>query len=643
MAIDPTISLGVQTPQQPGIMDQASKLVSMKNLMTQGQLQQQSLQMGQQELQSQKLKNAEEERKVRAMQATNSAIANNVTIGQDGSFDIDHDRVEAELTRAGFPDQALAYSKSRKEIEDAYYDHVTKQLDLASKRQKNVANMAQTVLNAPPELRAGVYAFTLKQAQAAGLVDPKQFQQFGLTPQYNGLDTEAKLQSLVDLGSNDAAGAFKARMEEKRAEAKATQEAETHAATLPGQKAESTKKQLDTESQALGAAKDQPSWDAALAQMPDDRKKLYPAQFSEPARQQAALQGVSPDTRATLGKYNSATELQYAADRGDKDAAKALRDLESREIRIETAKKYAEVNAMLGIGGAGAPGGAPAAGGPGGGGGGAPAAGLHGEDFLKTIDPGLANEVRALASGRMQFPTGAGNYRLQPLIRLVGQYDPNFDATNYQQRYKTRENFTNGKGADTVNALNTAIQHLSRLNNSIDGLGNYSGLSVLNMTANQLKNWAKEHSGDTAALNKFKDDVQAVSSEAVKAWRGSGGSEKDIQDWKASMNAADSPEGLKSSMKEIADLLEGKIVSQQNQLDQALGPYSDVKALRPESQATLDQIRGVKTPAPNKPAARDYGDPRITEDIMAKARKANPGISDAALAAAIKAKLDGGK
>ena len=212
-SIDPAISLAGKTPQQVDPIESYSKILSLKNMMAQGRLQTQALQMGQLQQEHESLLNKEDERKVAANQAMTQAIQSNSQVDPDtGEFKIDHDKVEAAITRAGYPDQALTYSKSRAEIDKQMFDHVASQLDLASKKNEQYGKMAQTILNAPPELRAGVYGFTMKNAVSSGLVDQKTLQDKGLPTQYGGPQTDAVLQSISDMAQKDPAAAMRDRM-----------------------------------------------------------------------------------------------------------------------------------------------------------------------------------------------------------------------------------------------------------------------------------------------------------------------------------------------------------------------------------------------------------------------------------------------
>jgi hypothetical protein len=58
-----------------------------------------------------------------------------------------------------------------------------------------------------------------------------------------------------------------------------------------------------------------------------------------------------------------------------------------------------------------------------------------------------AAQVKALAEGRMAFPTGTAlkSAYWQDMLQKVAQFDPSFDAVNYNARAGTRKAFTSGK------------------------------------------------------------------------------------------------------------------------------------------------------------------------------------------------------
>jgi hypothetical protein len=96
--------------------------------------------------------------------------------------------------------------------------------------------------------------------------------------------------------------------------------------------------------------------------------------------------------------------------------------------------------------------------------------GKSGEDYLKTLPPSQAKEVKALAEGRLPIsPYALRSKQMWPLIERAMQYDPNFDASNYQVRVRERQADTTSlanltKQADMVMAFeSTAEKNLDML------------------------------------------------------------------------------------------------------------------------------------------------------------------------------------
>lgn len=226
-------------------------------------------------------------------------------------------------------------------------------------------------------------------------------------------------------------------------------------------------------------------------------------------------------------------------------------------------------------------------------GGGAPAvAGPTGDAFLKTLDPGTAEEVKAYAEGRRPFPTGMSQSKLQPLIKLVGQYDPTFDAANFNARSKARQDFTSGASAKQITALNTVLGHLDDLSEKGGALGNTSLPSY-----NAIKNWLKTQSGSQDVTN-FNTVRKGVTDELTRVWRQAGGSESDIKTWAESLNSAQSPEQLTGAFTTIAGMIGSRLDALQNQKDQGFGQLGkDIQIITPKSRAIMDKLTGQSAPS----------------------------------------------
>lgn len=213
---------------------------------------------------------------------------------------------------------------------------------------------------------------------------------------------------------------------------------------------------------------------------------------------------------------------------------------------------------------------------------------LHGDEFLQRLPPQFAAQIKSMAEGRQPFPTGMAMSRLQPLIQAVSQYDQTFDATNFQQRAKTRAEFTTGPTGKNINALNTSIGHMQDLSDAIDALGNHDWAkynSVLNSLGREFGLERGKHANNYQIIQK------AVADEATKVWRGTGGTEADIQSKLDNLGVDLAPGIQHEAVATIGDLLESKLAALQNQFDSAMGKAADIKVISPTAATALSGIR----------------------------------------------------
>ena len=214
--------------------------------------------------------------------------------------------------------------------------------------------------------------------------------------------------------------------------------------------------------------------------------------------------------------------------------------------------------------------------------------GITGEEFLKTVSKPVAEQVRALAAGRMTFPTGQAikTPYWQSVLTLVSQYDPTFDAVNYGTRAATRKAFTSGREASSVNALNTVLGHLDSLGVAADKLNN-GAFPHLKAASNYL-----ESSIGDSRVKKFEATKKAVVDELVRAWRGTGGTLEDIKTWSSTLDASNSPEQLHGVIGQLGELLESKIESLNDQYRKGMGKTSDgFHLMSPHASEVLQRIK----------------------------------------------------
>jgi hypothetical protein len=184
------------------------------------------------------------------------------------------------------------------------------------------------------------------------------------------------------------------------------------------------------------------------------------------------------------------------------------------------------------------------------------AEGLHGEEFLNTLPGDTALQVKSIAEGRQAIPPGRYS---QPLRRAVTQYDPDYS----EQRKKVRDSFNATeptKAGGQIIAGNTAIGHLGELSDAAHALGN---------TGFKAWNWAKQHGKSMTVGNPKLEAFEATKDrfieEATKFYRGTGGTEADIQRAIGRMSSANTPQELDAVIAQEAKLFESKVNALEDQ------------------------------------------------------------------------------
>lgn len=219
------------------------------------------------------------------------------------------------------------------------------------------------------------------------------------------------------------------------------------------------------------------------------------------------------------------------------------------------------------------------------------AEGPHGEDFLKSLPAGIASEVKAYAEGKRPFPAGFAlkSPYFQSMIQMVGQYDPTFDAANYNARNKTRMDLESpsGTGGKTISALNTAVQHAGKLSDLIEKLDN-SEIPL----ANAVMNPVRSAFGKTEVTN-FKAVAPQLMKEIERVWRGTGGSTADIQELIDSISKNAGKQQQREALDQFVGLMEGKLDALTSQRDAALGPLAgkSIPILFEQNKPIIETIR----------------------------------------------------
>lgn len=208
-------------------------------------------------------------------------------------------------------------------------------------------------------------------------------------------------------------------------------------------------------------------------------------------------------------------------------------------------------------------------------------AGLSGEDFLKTLSPRVAGQVKAIAEGRQQPPSSRSSKAGQNLLGLVSQYDPTFDAN----RFTLRKDVESGKAADNVRSINTSIQHFGEFADAVGALKN-NDVKQLNRIANQLGYETGNGALPAAELARV-----LVRGEIAKAATGGHVTVEEQKALDKSLDTAQSPQSILQVAKTAAHLLGGKLGAMKDQYNSVMkGHGGDFQVLTPTSKTTLKRL-----------------------------------------------------
>jgi hypothetical protein len=214
-----------------------------------------------------------------------------------------------------------------------------------------------------------------------------------------------------------------------------------------------------------------------------------------------------------------------------------------------------------------------------------------GEEFLKTLDPATASAVKAIDEGRMS----ASGRRMQQLLPLVSQYDPDFNQQDYQTKLRTRQGFTSlslGSPGGQVKSANQAISHANEVFDLADQLGNYTYFpAVMNRGHQLVASQTDPKYQETIA--KFREAVSATSGELGKVFTNNAPALETIRHWKEGMGELDSPEAIKAGTQEAIKLLMGGVDSAKDVYNQGLKSNKETRDfLSPRSQSIMNKLFG---------------------------------------------------
>jgi len=231
-----------------------------------------------------------------------------------------------------------------------------------------------------------------------------------------------------------------------------------------------------------------------------------------------------------------------------------------------------------------------------------------GEDYLKTISPTAANLIKKYVNGELQVTaqmvrTPAG----QQLLGAITQYDPTFDATNYQKRQQTATAFAKGNEGKAIRAANQTLYHMGNLYQRTEDLNNLNILpGILNAPINLIE---EKGFGDTRQ-GKYRQSAQAVASELRKVFAASGGGNlTELQAWEKSFDPNAGENQQKEYIGNGVDLLRGALKSLESQYRTGMGLNKNIgDLLSPEARGVYEKLQAGENPVVKKTTAQKQGE-----------------------------------
>jgi hypothetical protein len=168
-------------------------------------------------------------------------------------------------------------------------------------------------------------------------------------------------------------------------------------------------------------------------------------------------------------------------------------------------------------------------------------------------------------------------------MNQVQAINPEFDATQFPNRNKTRQAFTTGTQGQQINAMNTALGHLDQLGSAIKGLDN-GNVQVVNSATNFLRTQL-----GGADVTNFDTLKVALSGELASVLKRSGATDAEIRDVQSTISAKNSPAQLAGYVQTQIPILGSKLNALNYQYHQAMGEKDPFSALSPEAKTVLQK------------------------------------------------------
>lgn len=204
---------------------------------------------------------------------------------------------------------------------------------------------------------------------------------------------------------------------------------------------------------------------------------------------------------------------------------------------------------------------------------------------LATLIKGIANYQINLSVSPQKNYRGTSGLTQEQLAKYVLQYDPTFVASEFANRQALRKNFTSGKYSQNINALNTAVGHISDIVENTKELNNI-GFVPYNIAKNVVLKTTGAGGLVRAGMN-----IQAATAELATVFKGTGATDQEIHNL-GTINEDSSPEQIKAYVETATQLLASRLQALEDTYTSGMGKAPDKTFLSPSSQNILLKLQG---------------------------------------------------
>lgn len=222
-------------------------------------------------------------------------------------------------------------------------------------------------------------------------------------------------------------------------------------------------------------------------------------------------------------------------------------------------------------------------------------------DYYNSLPEHVKPMVNALIEGRMPSTgrNGMDKNVMTQLIGIANTIDPTFDASVFNARNKTNQDFSaGGATGKKLGSISTAMKHLQIFEQDYNKLNNRDfGGTYLNSAENSLKSlYDPKLQG---AIGSTQADVNGLAGELANAFRSTGMSERDIKEQRELLSTNATPSSTKGSLESTVKLLEGKFQPQVDSYNRTMGTNKTVSDfMSPDAKLVYDRINNGKALQP---------------------------------------------